>query len=89
MEGFREENTTLAEDSGKAAKQSRRGIIPWFPPISFNQAVRYSKADEAHLLGRGKHQESAQNLEELNFKPETVAMIIGPEGGLKIRGGTG
>ncbi|MGI6539020.1 MAG: 16S rRNA (uracil(1498)-N(3))-methyltransferase [Caldicoprobacterales bacterium] len=69
----------------EAAKQSRRGIIPMVSsPISFNQAVMYSKADVKLIFWEEENTKSLRKiLEELNFKPETVAMIIGPEGGLE------
>lgn len=69
----------------EAAKQSRRGIIPMVSsPISFNHAVMYSKADVKLIFWEEENTKSLRKiLEELNFKPETVAMIIGPEGGLE------
>ena len=69
----------------EAAKQSRRGIIPMVSsPISFNQSVMYSKADVKLIFWEEENTKSLRKiLEELNFKPETVAMIIGPEGGLE------
>ena len=70
--------------SDEAVKQCKRGIIPKVEnPVTFLEAIsRLGKYDLILFLYENEQQQTIkQVLRRLPAKPETVAVIIGPEGG--------
>jgi 16S rRNA (uracil1498-N3)-methyltransferase len=68
----------------EAAKQSQRGIIPEISqPVSFNEAVSNISAKLKLILWEGEREQSLRKvLESYPEKPDSIAMLVGPEGGL-------
>ncbi|HHU77975.1 MAG: 16S rRNA (uracil(1498)-N(3))-methyltransferase [Caldicoprobacterales bacterium] len=70
--------------SEEAAKQSGRGIIPQIhTPVSFEETVAHLKSDLKIILWEEERENSLRKvLQGLIDRPASVAMLIGPEGGL-------
>jgi len=68
----------------EAAKQSGRGIIPQVDyPVSFDEAVKHCRADLKILLWEEEKDQSLRNiLNSRSAGADTIAVFIGPEGGL-------
>ncbi|MBE3101047.1 MAG: 16S rRNA (uracil(1498)-N(3))-methyltransferase [Firmicutes bacterium] len=73
--------------SEEAAKQSDRGIIPHISkPVSFNDAILDASHSLKLLLWEGERIQSLRGvLQKYIEKPSSIAMMIGPEGGLDIK----
>lgn len=68
----------------EAAKQSKRGIIPKIAaPVSFEEAIKRASAADLAIIPY--ENERTRPLKEAlrTKKPETVSIIIGPEGGFE------
>lgn len=68
----------------EAAKQSKRGVIPQvYEPVSFEKAVNDCNAELKLLFWEEEKEQSlAKVLLKQNPSPESIAILIGPEGGL-------
>jgi 16S rRNA (uracil1498-N3)-methyltransferase len=68
----------------EAAKQSRRGMIPPVSlPVSFEEAIKSNNSKLKLLLWEEERQQSLRSvLQGLTEKPDSIAVLIGPEGGL-------
>ncbi|HHU48385.1 MAG TPA: 16S rRNA (uracil(1498)-N(3))-methyltransferase [Clostridiales bacterium] len=69
----------------EAAKQSRRGIIPLVHvPIPLETAVETCEADLKIILWEEEKKQSLRMLlQSRSVKPDSIAILIGPEGGLE------
>ena len=69
----------------EAAKQSRRGILPRVhTPASFEQAVQQCRADLKVIFWEEEREQSLRKqLQNSTTKPDSIAILIGPEGGLE------
>ena len=69
----------------EAAKQCGRGILPLVHnPISFEQAVEMCQADLKIIFWEEEREQSLRlALQSQAYKPGSIAILIGPEGGLE------
>ena len=69
----------------EAAKQSRRGILPVVhKPVSFEQAVQECEADLKIIFWEEERNQSLRTLlQNPAARPNSIAILIGPEGGLE------
>lgn len=72
----------LRKIAREAAKQSRRGIIPYVNDcVSFKEAVKMAAEAELALIPYEEEREVSLKKALQGKKPRTVAVMIGPEGG--------
>jgi 16S rRNA (uracil1498-N3)-methyltransferase len=70
----------------EAAKQSQRGIVPEISQLlSFTEAVNNIKASLKLILWEGEKEQSLRRvLQSYPGKPDSIAILVGPEGGLDV-----
>lgn len=72
----------LRKIAKEAAKQSKRGIIPYVnDAVSFKEAVKMATKADLALIPYEEEREVSLKKALSGKKPETVAVMIGPEGG--------
>ena len=74
----------LRKIAREAAKQSKRGIIPYVnDAVSFKEAVKMAAEADLALIPYEEEREVSLKKALLGKKPKTVAVMIGPEGGFE------
>lgn len=72
----------LRKIAKEAAKQSKRGIIPYVnDAVSFKEAVKMASEADLALIPYEEEREVSLKKALSGKKPKTVAVMIGPEGG--------
>lgn len=72
----------LRKIAREAAKQSKRGIIPYVDDaVSFKEAVKMAAEADLALIPYEEEREFSLKKALSGKKPKTVAVMIGPEGG--------